>query len=575
MESSGIKLQNAEPKLKIGIYLSLILLAGGFLRLANLGEPSFWVDEVNTFYSARSLAEQGNYAMPSGLEHNRSPLHLHLTALVFRAAGADTFTTRLVSAVFGIFTIVLVYLFGKKFFNWKAGVAAAFFTAFSHFEIGWSRTARAYTVLQFATLLFAYFMLLALEYRKNEDVHSLLTVKGDSLLRRMRMFTARWGLYTAWLLPAAVTLAAGYLYVHKLAVFWAASVFVYAVIMAVVAAAVMRGREKFFNSYFLIAAGMLAAGIAAYAGLPQVRTAVSYFLAYTPSWAQGIAAEGNRLNLVNFLLSPYRMPLLTLFFIGSVQAFFRYNARAVFIFVMFSCQLFLLCFVFTHNTQTYLFNVYPFFLMLAAYGFTNIINVETLVSRELLSKEAAVSSALLRKFEKHTASLITAALFGIFIVTPWLRVSLHIPFNSDGFTNGAVTPAGWKSGSAIIKEQLQEKDAVISSLPAISIYYGTGADYALNWSLLEQAREKNFRGSDGAFREIYGGAPCITGIDHLEQVIGAHAAGWIIIESYHWEHQVYVPGEIKEYLLQRLGDPVTAADGSIYIFHWDDEKDTI
>ncbi len=52
------------------IILILFLLVGGFLRLWNLGVPSFWVDEVNTVFAADFLAKA------SGNDSIFFPIHL-------------------------------------------------------------------------------------------------------------------------------------------------------------------------------------------------------------------------------------------------------------------------------------------------------------------------------------------------------------------------------------------------------------------------------------------------------------------------------------------------------------------
>ncbi|MBN2417631.1 glycosyltransferase family 39 protein [bacterium] len=573
MGSETAKASHAGSWISIALLLILIAGAASFLRLWNLGRASFWVDEINTVFAASSYVEKGTFELPSGVEHVRAPLHLYLTAFVFRHTSVNEFSTRLIPALFGIVNVLLVYLLASRFFNWKVGMFAAFLMAFSHFEIGWSRTARAYTLLQSATILFAYTVLMALESRKSERVQAVLKVKGDSLLKRLGMFWNRWGVSPLWAVPAVLIILGSYLYLHKLAIFWGASLFLYLFFMAAVMSVVQEGAQKIVNIYCIGAAGLLIAGTLPLLFLPQAREALHYFFTYTPPWAMGIATGEHRLNLVYFLMSQYRMPLMTLFFIGSVQAFFRYNARALFLFIMFTCQLFLLCCVFTHNTQVYIFNVYPFFLILAAYGFVNLVSFETLISRELLKKNLSMKSGFLKLFEKHLGTAVTVVLLLIFVLTPWLRISLHIPFNPDGFTNGAVTPAGWKEASAIIREQSLPGDLLISSLPATSIYYGTHPDYCLNWSLLEQAKEKQSSNDGGVLVDIYGGAPCITSLDDLKRIITDHPAGWIVLETYHWAHDAYVPEFIRTYLTSRFGAPISVALESMCLFRWTAEEE--
>ena len=81
-------------KKTIILYLMIILIAGAFLRLWNLGQPSFWIDEINTVYAARSWSENGTFELPSGYNYGRAPLYTITTGLVFSLFGSNEFTTQ-------------------------------------------------------------------------------------------------------------------------------------------------------------------------------------------------------------------------------------------------------------------------------------------------------------------------------------------------------------------------------------------------------------------------------------------------------------------------------------------------
>jgi 4-amino-4-deoxy-L-arabinose transferase-like glycosyltransferase len=90
------------------VLLLLVLLAGSWFRLAEIGMRDFHVDELNHLYAAKSLAEGEGPLLPSGAVYTRG---IDITRLSGLAAGltAEPETgSRLPSALFGILGMVLL-----------------------------------------------------------------------------------------------------------------------------------------------------------------------------------------------------------------------------------------------------------------------------------------------------------------------------------------------------------------------------------------------------------------------------------------------------------------------------------
>lgn len=136
------------------VVLVAIAGAGLFLRLWGLGAQSLWIDEGFTINGALSVLEKGLPVLDSGAFYSNGILYTYTAAGAMAALGFDPFepyAPRLPSALFGTALIVAVYALYREMFNDRAGaLAAAFITAFAHWEIAWSRQARGYTA---ATLL--------------------------------------------------------------------------------------------------------------------------------------------------------------------------------------------------------------------------------------------------------------------------------------------------------------------------------------------------------------------------------------------------------------------------------------
>jgi uncharacterized membrane protein len=143
-------------KLVLGVLLMIIVLWGACLRVHKLGEQSYWIDEGYTLNAVISTLEKGYPTLDSGENYSRSILNTYLIAGAVKLGGFNPVATRSVAVIFGVGTIILVYFLGKRFFNQLVGLGSAALTAFSYWEIVWSRQARMYGQLQFFFLLSIY-----------------------------------------------------------------------------------------------------------------------------------------------------------------------------------------------------------------------------------------------------------------------------------------------------------------------------------------------------------------------------------------------------------------------------------
>jgi len=126
------------------------------MRIYDLGHQSFWIDESYSATAAIGMIKHLIPYMPSGQTYSRAILNTGLIALSMKIFGTSEFSARLPSVFFGVLTIIVSYLFFRKIFGQKIGLATAFIVAFSVIEIAWSRQARMYQQLQFFYLLSLY-----------------------------------------------------------------------------------------------------------------------------------------------------------------------------------------------------------------------------------------------------------------------------------------------------------------------------------------------------------------------------------------------------------------------------------
>ncbi len=532
------------------LILAGLLAAGGFLRLWNLGAASLWVDEFNTHYSARSWNEAGKDLFPSGKQDGRAQALTLTTALTYRLFGMNETATRLPSALFGLLSVWIAYGLARRLFGTNAGLMTAFLMAFSHFEVGWSRTARMYTLLQALTLCLGWMFLNGFERAANPDRPDV-----SGLLKGMR----RAGISLPWLAGFAAVTAAAFFWVHPLVALLLPGVWLYWLASASAEGLAAKGRNRWWNKYTVAAALSLLASAAALLLLPGVRSTASYFLFYTPPWAAGESAARIRTLLLDFLVSGQRFPLAALFFIGTLMLISRPVRGGWLVWCLFAAPLAMLTLVFSHREPTYLFFVYPFFLMIAAFGFVRLVAGEW---------------GRIGEGRRPARFLLAAAACSLFFISPWLRITAHIPFLPDGVTNTAVTPEEWREASTAARAAMREGDCVITSLPQAALFYGLRSDWCLNRAVAEQSVMEKFpRDSRGRILDVYAGVPCVTSLDSLRALVETCDRGWILVTSFHFENTAHVTADVRAWLMERLGPAAATAHGTVLTFRWPNDAE--
>lgn len=133
----------------------LILFFGLILRLISLNQ-SFWLDEATSAVIARGLSFSDIFTKFSPADFH-PPLYYLILKVWTNIFGISEVSSRALSFVFGLATVYVVFLLGKKLFNARVGVIAALLLATSGLHIYYSQEARMYTMAAFFTSLAVYF----------------------------------------------------------------------------------------------------------------------------------------------------------------------------------------------------------------------------------------------------------------------------------------------------------------------------------------------------------------------------------------------------------------------------------
>ena len=138
--------------------LVLIVLGGTLIRFAGLGNESIWLDEVTSILIARM-------DLRSAVAWTAADIHppLYYLALHFWLGfGESEFAVRALSAMLGVWTIVIGYALARQLFDTQVGLLSALLLALSPMHIWYSQEARMYPMVTALSLLSSYLLVMAL-----------------------------------------------------------------------------------------------------------------------------------------------------------------------------------------------------------------------------------------------------------------------------------------------------------------------------------------------------------------------------------------------------------------------------
>lgn len=137
-----------------GAILSLILLVAAAIRFAWLSYESLWYDELYVVWARKLPLDR---LIPEILASEHPPL-FNIIGLFWGSIDQNEYWARLPSVLFGVVTVLLVYLVAREFFNRRTGLWAAAFAALSPLLVWYSRDATSYSWVITMSLASLYFL---------------------------------------------------------------------------------------------------------------------------------------------------------------------------------------------------------------------------------------------------------------------------------------------------------------------------------------------------------------------------------------------------------------------------------
>ncbi len=132
----------------------IITVIGGGIRVLLLDSKGLWLDETFSVWLA-------NHSLVDILQwvariDQHPPLYYLLLHYWMALVGDSPYSIRLLSVLFGVATIPIIYLIGKRMSGVVMGLIAAVFLAFSPYHIYYAQETRMYTLLTFNAAVAIY-----------------------------------------------------------------------------------------------------------------------------------------------------------------------------------------------------------------------------------------------------------------------------------------------------------------------------------------------------------------------------------------------------------------------------------
>ncbi|WP_126662424.1 glycosyltransferase family 39 protein [Haloterrigena salifodinae] len=139
----------------VPVELYPIVLIAAALRLFRLESESYWVDEVVsvTIVTSNTPSEL-LVSVPGNDPH--PPLYYLILSGWTALFGTSELTARLLSALVGVATVVVLYGVGRRLFDREVGAIAAVLVAVSPFHVWYSQEVRMYNLLALLTAISFY-----------------------------------------------------------------------------------------------------------------------------------------------------------------------------------------------------------------------------------------------------------------------------------------------------------------------------------------------------------------------------------------------------------------------------------
>lgn len=528
--------------------VAVLTVIGLFLRLYNVGHYSLWIDEaIHTEIVNNYLDGKASLIT----EDNNGILFSFFVLLSFKVFGASEWALRLPSALFGAFSIPLMYILGKELFNKPIALLATIFATFSLFLLAWARIGRNYAIFEFF-----YLLLLILTWQCLEN-HS--TKPAPASNSSFKTYLLHYQNIIVWLFVFLLSMLA-----HRLTLFNVVSIVAYASILAIAYFFVKskpNNQLKWSNWYLvallatvggclLFATGLIPVILSVF--MPKEHAAWFFNSTFSEVWQRLISINSKGYELIATYTDYFFHDFNMLYFvglIGTILVFFVNKRSAIFLFASFWLPFLLLCFGFTKiASDRYLVFIYPlFFLYIAGALYWAI--------------SAVIAYQPKLSYQSTQIALYALVVGLVLFYQPLNWIKKHITSTTSGYASHpllvAVFYTDWREACDYIKKNgYQSSDVVASTSPFITNFYLRNSSLWLRQYFQVEGELKPLKTASNLSYE------------DLQNKMNTSPQGWILADRY--LYSTLIDNSVRNTLLYQLKYHIDATkDGSILVFSWE------
>ncbi len=147
------------PRGEIWIVIGILLIAS-FFRFYQLAKypPGLYPDEAMDGSNALITNATGHYQLFYTENNGREGLYINLQALSVKLSGIHAWALRDVSGIFGVLTVLGLYLLARELFDWRAAGVSSFLLAISFWHVNFSRIGFDGIMVPFILVYLFYFL---------------------------------------------------------------------------------------------------------------------------------------------------------------------------------------------------------------------------------------------------------------------------------------------------------------------------------------------------------------------------------------------------------------------------------
>ena len=502
---------------KKNLYIALIVIIflGAFLRFYKLGNNSFVADEfldINSSYAYFKTGIWQNWDFNFGkvntenafeARDERAWIYKWQVAQLFKFMPPTEGAARTVSALWGVFTIFLIYLIAFSFSKKKTiGLLSAFLFAVSISGIEFDRRLRMYAMFLPVYLLFSWLLFKFFEGRYKGKIGFL------------RRFSEKWQFSPLYIFPAVL---AGILSLmtHQLT---ANIVFVIGAYLLFWMILALKREKSKINKYSIIfgsgALGLILSKIA----FPK------YFLAFS----SGLRFFNNHWEYLGIALSDYVSAILAILLLifGFYFLYKKQNLQkeSIWLLASFLMPLLSAMFLWSRNVgDQYIFFLKPFSIILIASGI--------FFAAEFLKNNLS---------ENGKKAYVATIVLSILILPNWFYF-----FQSDNFYNQTADSSNpnYRKIFTYFKKYKKDDDALITR--NFRNYYWSGAKVKVFDFGGELAKEK-------------------LSLDEVKKITAENSSGWFVVSK---NDESYIANDAVEYVVknfEKVSNPQVRGDVMVY-----------